>query len=114
MKFKVQPVRLTWEKDFQGKIFGHLTPIEMAGSNKNGETLVRCKCNKCGTIFETRGTELRNGKRRSCGCTKNNGFRRVASLSTSLYSTDKGSAVEPFKMPDFLEYKNLPMRPPGR
>ena len=111
MKHILIPNKLTWDKNFKDKNFGSLTPIEMAGTNKKGETLVKCSC-KCGKIIDARGTELRNGKRHSCGCAKTNGFRRAYPLSTSNTSTAKTSIVA-HVIPAMLEYKNLPMRPPG-
>jgi hypothetical protein len=112
MRFIPPPNKLTWEKDFKGKTFGKLTPISMGEKDKHSQTVVNCLCT-CGNTIAAKGTDLRNGKRRSCGCAKTNGFRRAYPLSTSITSIAKVS-IEPYMIPEVLKYENLPMKPPGR
>ena len=50
-----------------GKRFGRLTVIADAGSAKGGIRLWECECD-CGNRCVVRGTYLRNGTTRSCGC----------------------------------------------
>lgn len=54
-------------QDMTGYVFGRLTVIERAGSDrKNGGAMWLCECS-CGNVAKIRGSELRNS-RRSCGC----------------------------------------------
>lgn len=59
-------------KNMTGKKFGMLTIIEPAGALKNGEMFWRCRCD-CGNETVTRGSLLRNGTTKSCGC-----YRKIA------------------------------------
>lgn len=53
--------------DLTGMKFGRLTVIERAGKTKQGNALWKCKCD-CGNETIVRGTTLRNGESKSCGC----------------------------------------------
>lgn len=54
-------------QDMTGQVFGRLTVIERAGSDrKNGGAMWLCECS-CGNVAKIRGSELRTS-RRSCGC----------------------------------------------
>ena len=50
-----------------GKKYGHLTVLELVGSNKDGRDLVRCRCD-CGNEKVCVARELRNGSVVTCGC----------------------------------------------
>lgn len=50
-----------------GKRFGMATVIERAGSNRQNEACWKCICD-CGNTFITRGSNLRTGNTKSCGC----------------------------------------------
>jgi hypothetical protein len=50
-----------------GKRFGRLTVIADAGNTKTGMKMWECKCD-CGNITVVRGTHLREGSIKSCGC----------------------------------------------
>jgi hypothetical protein len=52
-----------------GMRFGKLTVIRQAGSNKFRKVCWECKCD-CGNTKVVCGAELRNGKVKSCGCSK--------------------------------------------
>ena len=70
--------------------FGKLTEISFAG-NKNGERAWICLCD-CGNITKAiRGSDLRNGSTKSCGCLKKeNSTRRTHGLGKSkLYDVWK-------------------------
>ena len=54
-------------KDMQGMRFGMLTVVERVGSLSHGEMFWKCKCD-CGNEAVVRGSLLRNGETRSCGC----------------------------------------------
>lgn len=56
--------------DLTGQRFGRLTVLEKVNYNdtpQKCEAKWRCKCD-CGNIVEVRGTSLRNGSTKSCGC----------------------------------------------
>lgn len=55
--------------DLRGKKFNRLTVIEIAGRDKYGKILWRCKCD-CGNETITHGRSLVNGQCKSCGCMK--------------------------------------------
>lgn len=61
-----------YKEDLTGKVFGRLTVIEYVteypNKNKRNEAMWRCRC-ECGNdqVF-VRGSSLRNGNTRSCGC----------------------------------------------
>ena len=50
-----------------GKKFGRLLAIEKAGKTKRGDILWRCLCD-CGNEPIIRGSNMRNGNTKSCGC----------------------------------------------
>lgn len=59
--------------DYSGNIYGHIEVLEKTDKRKRGYVVYKCKCNKCGKIFEN---SLQNYRRRSklgintmtCGC----------------------------------------------
>ena len=53
-----------------GKKFGRLTVLERANTRKGRKYWWKCLCD-CGRQIEVRGTSLRNGTTRSCGCLRN-------------------------------------------
>ena len=57
------------EEDHQmvGRTFYRLTVLEGAGKDSQGKSLYRCRCD-CGVVIVARGTDLRNGNTRACGC----------------------------------------------
>ena len=54
-------------KDLTGQTFGLLYVIERAEDTKPGRPAWHCQC-ECGNITIAQGSELRSGKRVSCGC----------------------------------------------
>lgn len=54
-------------KDITGCRFGRLTVIERAGCDAGRNALWRCICD-CGNEIVTRGSSLRAGVTKSCGC----------------------------------------------
>ena len=55
--------------DITGRKFNKLTAISRAGTDKNGRALWLCKCD-CGNMITVNITDLRTGRRKSCGCLK--------------------------------------------
>jgi len=64
--------------DLTGQTFGKLKVLELTGK-KNNRTMWRCQC-ECGNIIETRGTDLRYRKNRSCGCVESKGEQIITNL----------------------------------
>ena len=55
------------DNDITGQKFNKFTAIKRAGKDKTGRALWLCKCD-CGNIVTVRLTDLRTGRRKSCGC----------------------------------------------
>lgn len=47
--------------------YNGISLIEPTGRTKHNKMLYTAKCH-CGAVFEVKGTEVRQGKRKSCGC----------------------------------------------
>ena len=60
-----------------GKKFGKLTVLEECEERKHNEKLYKCKCD-CGNINYIIGSELRRGKRKSCGCMRGNPIHNMS------------------------------------
>lgn len=56
-----------------GNKYGLLTVIEEAGIDSSKHKLWKCKCD-CGNEIIARGSRLRNGEKRDCGCVKKHDF----------------------------------------
>lgn len=54
-------------KDITGQKFGRLTVLELDTNSKEKAAKWICKC-ECGAIISTRGSSLRSGHTKSCGC----------------------------------------------
>lgn len=66
---KSDPLNHAKPMDITDKRFGMLTAIKENGRGNNGKIMWLCKC-ECGSEKTVRGTDLRNGNTKSCGCTK--------------------------------------------
>lgn len=53
--------------DLTGKRFGRLTVISFAGLDASQNSRWLCRCD-CGTEITTRGSEVKRGASKSCGC----------------------------------------------
>ena len=58
-------------KDMTGQTFGYLTVIRLDGRNKWDQPMWFCRC-RCGTEKAIRGSVLRSGRSKSCGCRQSN------------------------------------------
>ena len=54
-------------KDITGKIYGRLTVLKRVENSQQGDAMWLCQCD-CGNQTITKGSSLRNGATRSCGC----------------------------------------------
>lgn len=64
-------------KDLTGMKFNRLTVLEIAGRDKYGKILWKCRCD-CGNETITHGRDLVNGHCKSCGCKKNEEIKENA------------------------------------
>lgn len=71
--------------DLEGQHFGRLTVIEESGRTVDSKVLWLCRC-QCGTTLEVRGTYLRSGHTKSCGCLN----REIASATMTSTMTKHG------------------------
>lgn len=53
--------------DITGKRYNHLTVIRRVENAKNGVAVWECRCD-CGNITKVRGSNLKSGAVKSCGC----------------------------------------------
>ena len=54
-------------KNIENQKFGKLTAISFSHTDKQGNAMWKCKCD-CGNEIITRGSRLRGGRVKSCGC----------------------------------------------
>lgn len=54
-------------KDISGQTFSRLTVVAFAGQDAGHLALWECRC-ECGTVKVLRGSDLRGGQVKSCGC----------------------------------------------
>lgn len=66
------------EEDLTGRVFGKLTVLGPAGTVK-GNSMWRCRC-ECGKETVVRGSGLRTGNTRSCGCLRGRPRKRQGPL----------------------------------
>lgn len=65
--YRLDRVHETAFIDITGQRFGNLTVLEYSHNDARRQTYYRCKCD-CGKIIVTRGSALRTGHAKSCGC----------------------------------------------
>ena len=76
----VQFIDMTgWKMWEHGVPTSQFEVIKFIGKNKAGEVLWECKCS-CGKIHNVRGSDLRGGKIRSCGCLYYAGEKLISKL----------------------------------
>lgn len=72
-------------KDLTGQKFGRLTVLERA-ENRNGKTYWRCLCD-CGNFCVIRGSHLKSGRIKSCGCLIIEAVTKHGMYKTKIYRT---------------------------
>lgn len=65
--------------NLSGKVFNGITLLEFVGKTKFSKALWKCQC-RCGTIFISIGTHVKNGHTRSCGCAHKGKNRKHGAL----------------------------------
>ncbi len=63
-------------KDISDQKFGRLTVLRYAGTNKRQDAMWEVIC-ECGNEFTARGSSLRSGESRSCGCLQRESAKKV-------------------------------------
>lgn len=71
--------------DLVGQTFSHLAVLADAGHDKSGNSIWFCKCHKCRNFSAPRGTEMKSGRVKSCGCQVVQAVRR-ANTTHGLHS----------------------------
>jgi len=93
--------------DLTGQKFGMLSVIEKDESYKN-ETYWKCICD-CGNIVNVRSTRLRNGRSKSCGCSKGKMISEAVTKHgmsrTKLYNVWNTMRMRCYN-PKSISYKN--------
>jgi hypothetical protein len=94
--------------NMRGQIFGRLKVLHRAGSEKHSKNnkirtfaLWLCKC-ACGKKITTRGTNLRSGVTKSCGCL----IRELTSARLILQNTIHGMA----RTSEYMAYQHAKRR----
>lgn len=62
-------------KDIEGQRFSRLLVLNYAGMNRDREALWYCQCD-CGITVVVKGSRIRRGVIKSCGCLKRDGSRK--------------------------------------
>lgn len=74
--------------DMEGKKCGRLTVLERDGKNTGGEIKWKCIC-ECGNIVSVKGSSLRSGITKSCGCYQKEAVKKANAIhgkcSSRLY-----------------------------
>jgi hypothetical protein len=97
-------ISLRRRRDLTGRIFGRLKVIEETGPNEYGSIIWLVEC-KCGNRLNVVGSQLTQGKTRSCGCLSREltSLRKRKDLTGRIFGrlkvieeaerTDKGSVL---------------------
>ena len=73
--------------DLTGQKFNHLVVLGISGRTQKGQIIWECKCD-CGCITQSVGNNLKNGRKKSCGCMTDRSFNKKHGMTrTRIYST---------------------------
>lgn len=91
--------RLSPENNIMGQNFGKLTVIKRGENTKRGLARWVCQCD-CGNEVLVAGNSLRVGRKKSCGCIKENNISRnswtwrgIGNIPKNYYTTIKNGAM---------------------
>lgn len=70
-------------KDLTGNVYGKLTVLERAGSDKHRNAVWKCLC-ECGNIYCINGRSLTTGHTKSCGCSTGEFISNAKSTTKEL------------------------------
>lgn len=92
-------------EDLTGQVFGQLTVLEYAGSERNRSSW-KCECS-CGNIVVVNQMELKHGDTLSCGCLRNSfGEQQIEKILKEY----KLSYQKEFTFSDLVSENNIPLR----
>lgn len=80
--------------DLKGKRFGRLIVVKFAGANNGALWLTKCKCGNEKTV---KGTQLRSGGAKSCGCL----------LKENPHSVKHGGAMDGKRTPEYRTWNGI-------
>jgi len=88
-----------------GKKFNRLRVLEFIGQDKNKKSLFKCLCD-CGNEGIFRGTEVKNGHTKSCGCFQKESRFKHGYNNTSIYQAycDMKDRCYNLKNPYYKDY----------
>lgn len=101
-------------KDMSSYEDDNLKVLSRKGSDSQGIALWECLCKKCGNIFITRGSNIRNKDTKSCGCVHSLNEQNIIKLLSNnniefstqyTFSDLKGIGGKPLRF-DFAIFKN--------
>lgn len=107
------PVQIGEKKEIKpGDVFDRLTVVRFAGTNKYRTKTWECLC-ACGNIRIVRGTELRSGRQKSCGChrteifiARNTEHGHTSRAKTSPTYTSWKKMIARCTNKNYYQYKN--------
>ena len=80
--------------DITGQQFGRLLALEPIDKRKGSSIVWKCQCD-CGNVTCTRGTSLRKGYTKSCGCLSKEITSKITRKDITGHRFDKLVALEP-------------------
>ena len=86
-----------------GQKFGRLKVIKELSERKNGGKVYKCLCD-CGNYTDVRGSFLRNGKTKSCGCLMNDTNTKHSKYNTRIYNIYYGIIQRCYNKNDKYHY----------
>lgn len=94
--------------NIQGKVFGRLTALSVAGRASNRKVIWECRC-ECGALAYPQGDSLRNGNTKSCGClVKESGRLNIAKAQAA--SLTHGESINQLKSPEYKSWQAMKSR----
>lgn len=97
--------------DMEGQRFGRLTVLRYTGeSDKNRQAVWECQCD-CGNIIKARGTSLRSGEVRSCGCLRSEvaskNMRKLIAKNIKVFPEEESKEIDKDQFDDWWMFGNV-------
>jgi hypothetical protein len=92
-------------KDLTGQRFNYLTVIGRDSLTKKGQVIWKCRCD-CGNITRGIGNQLRNGRKKSCGCKTDRSFNKTHGMSKTRIYREWQSMKKRCNNKDNYDYKD--------
>ena len=71
--------------DMKGRVFGRITVIERSLFREKREAVWKCRC-ECGKLVFVRGSHLRDGSTKSCGCLQRENLINIANTLRQFFN----------------------------